>query len=405
MNEEEPGVRDVVVVEAVRSAVGRRKGGLSGFHSADLLGAVLAELVHRSGIDPAQVGQIIGGCGTQVGQQAGNITRTAWLGAGLPLTVAATTVDAQCGSAQQSVNLAASLVASGVVDCAVGCGVEVMSGVPMGSNYGVPGTGKPYSAAYREHYRPGTQFQGAELIAQQWGLTRDDVDAFAYESQHRGGQAVEAGTFDAQIVALDAPVLDEEGKPTGQTTRIARDEGPRPTTREALAALKPVVREGDRVVPAGGVHTAGNSSQISDGAAAVLVMSADVAKRANLRARARIVDACLIGSDPTLMLTGPIDATRLLLDRAGLSVGDIDTFEINEAFASVVLAWQAELSPDPATVNPHGGAIALGHPIGATGAILLTKALAELERTSGRYGLVSMCCGGGLGTGTLLERL
>jgi acetyl-CoA C-acetyltransferase len=398
-------LRDVVVVDAVRSAVGRRKGGLAGYHSADLLGAVLAELVRRTGIDAARVGQVIGGCGTQVGQQAGNVTRTAWLGAGLPLSVAATTVDAQCGSAQQSVNLAASLVASGVVDCAIGCGVEVMSGVPMGSNYGVPGTGKPYSSAYREHYRPGSQFQGAELIAQKWGLTREDTDAFAVESQRRGGEAVGSGVFDDQIVGLDAPELDDEGTPTGGTRHVARDEGPRETTRESLAGLKPVVKEGDKVVPAGGVHTAGSSSQISDGAGAVLVMRADVAEREGLRARARIADACLIGSDPTLMLTGPIDATRLLLDRAGLGVGDIDTFEINEAFASVVLAWQAELSPDPARVNPHGGAIALGHPIGATGAVLVTKALAELERAEGRYGLVSMCCGGGLGTGTLLERV
>jgi acetyl-CoA C-acetyltransferase len=396
---------DVVVVGAVRSAVGRRKGGLAGFHSADLLGAVLAELVRRTGVDPARVGQVIGGCGTQVGQQAGNVTRTAWLGAGLPLTVAATTVDSQCGSAQQSVNLAAALVASGVVDCAIGCGVEVMSGVPMGSNYGVPGTGKPYSATYREHYRPVSQFQGAELIAAKWGITREDTDSFAEESQRRGGAAVADGIFDEQIVGLDAPVLDEDGKPTERTHRVARDEGPRPTTREALAGLKAVVKEGDRVVPAGGVHTAGSSSQISDGAAAVLVMRADVAERLGLRARARLVDSCLIGSDPTLMLTGPIDATRLLLERSGLGVDDVDTFEINEAFASVVLAWQSELSPDPARVNPHGGAIALGHPIGATGAILITKALADLERTGGRYGLVSMCCGGGLGTGTLLERL
>lgn len=398
-------MHEVVVVDAVRSAVGRRNGGLSGFHSADLLGAVLAELVNRSGVDPATVGQVIGGCGTQVGQQAGNVTRTAWLGAGLPLTVAATTVDSQCGSAQQAVNLAVSLVASGVVESAIGCGVEIMSGVPMGSNYGVQGTGKPYSAAYRDHYRPGTQFQSAELIAQKWGFSRDDLEGFAIESQRRGGEAVSGGVFDSQVVALDAPVLGDDRAPTGETALVARDECPRPTTREALAGLKPVVKVGDRAVPAGGAHTAGTSSQISDGAGAVLVMRADLAERLGLRARARFVQACLVGSDPTLMLTGPIDATRLLLERAGLAVDDVDTFEINEAFASVVLAWQAELSPDPAKVNPLGGAIALGHPIGGTGAILLTKALFELERTGGRYGLVSMCCGGGLGTGTLIERL
>jgi acetyl-CoA C-acetyltransferase len=210
-------MHEVVVIEAVRSAVGRRNGGLSGFHSADLLGAVLTEVLRRSGIDPATVGQVIGGCGTQVGEQAGNLTRTAWLGAGLPWTVAATTVDAQCGSSQQAVNLAASLVASGAVDCAIGCGAEIMSGVPMGSNYGVPGTGKPYSAAYREHYRPGTQFQGAELIAQKWGLSRDDLEEFAVESQRRGREAVTGGLFDTQIVPLPAPVLGDDRTPTGET--------------------------------------------------------------------------------------------------------------------------------------------------------------------------------------------
>jgi acetyl-CoA C-acetyltransferase len=396
---------DVVIVEAVRSPIGRRGGGLSTFHSADLLAGVLKELIDRSGIDPNEVGQVIGGCVSQVGMQAFNIARTAWLTAGLPISAAATTVDSQCGSSQQATNLATSLVASGVVDVAVACGVEVMSRVPMGSSMGQD-VGKAVPKSYFSRYQWTSQFQGAELIAQKWGLTRDDLDQFGLDSQQRAAQAWAEGRFDTQIVGLDAPDLGEDGKPTGTSHHVARDEGLRETTLEGLGSLKAVVGPNDPVVgAAGGFHTAGTSSQISDGAAAVLVMTKEKADALGLRPRARIVDTCLVGSDPVLMLTGPIDATQRLLERTGLSIDDIDVTEINEAFASVVLAWERELKPDHATVNPNGGAIALGHPLGGTGAILTTKALHELERTDGEHALITMCCGGGLGTGTILQRV
>jgi len=397
-------MREVVIVEAVRSPIGRRGGELSTMHSVDLLAAVQRELIDRSGIDPAEVGQVVGGCVSQVGMQGFNITRTAWLTAGLPISVAATTVDSQCGSSQQATNLATSLVSAGVVDAAVACGVEVMSRVPMGSSLG-QGVGKAVPKSYFSRYQWTSQFQGAELIAEKWGITRDDLDAFGLRSQERAAEAWAEGRFEGQIVEIDAPDLDDEGKPTGTTHHVSRDGGLRETTLEGLAGLKTVVPVGDAVIPAGGRHTAGTSSQISDGAGAVLVMTAEKAEALGLRPRARIVDTCLVGSDPVLMLTGPIDATQHLLARTGLSMDDIAVTEINEAFASVVLAWQDELKPDPDTVNPNGGAIALGHPLGGTGAILTTKALHELERVDGRYGLVTMCCGGGLGTGTILERL
>ena len=392
-----PNAAEVVIVDAVRSPIGRRGGGLSTMHPADLLGVVLGELVSRSGIDPAEVGQVVGGCVSQVGEQSFNIARTAWLAAGLPLSVAATTVDSQCGSSQQATNLAASLVGAGAVDTAVACGVEVMSRVPLGSNV-KNGPGRAIPKTYFGRYEYTTQFEGAERIADKWGLTRGDADAFGLRSQQRAARAWNEGRFDRELVAVDAPDLDEEGKPSGTTHRVDRDEGLRETSLEALAGLKAVARED-------GVHTAGSSSQISDGAGAVLMMTAARAGELGLRPRARVLDQCLVGVDPVLMLTGPIDATHHLLQRNGLTMGDIDAVEINEAFASVVVAWERELNPDPETVNPNGGAIALGHPLGGTGAILTTKALHELERIDGTYGLVTMCCGGGLGTGTLIERL
>jgi acetyl-CoA C-acetyltransferase len=388
---------EVVIVEAVRSPIGRRGGGLSTFHSVDLLAAVQRELVDRSGIDPAEVGQVVGGCVSQVGMQGFNVTRTAWLTAGLPISVAATTVDSQCGSSQQATNLATSLIGSGVVDVAVACGVEVMSRVPMGSSMGVD-VGKAVPKSYFSRYEWTTQFEGAERIAEKWGISRDDVDRFALQSQQWGARAWAEGRYDTQIVPLDAPDLGEDGKPTGTTHRVERDEGLRETTLEGLAGLKPVARPD-------GVHTAGSSSQISDGAAAVLLMTREKADALGLKPRARIVDTCLVGTDPVLMLTGPIDATHRLLERTGMSMDDIDVTEINEAFASVVLSWMKELNPDPATVNPNGGAIALGHPLGGTGAILTTKALHELERIDGTNALITMCCGGGLGTGTLIQRV
>jgi acetyl-CoA C-acetyltransferase len=389
---------DVVIVEAVRTPIGRRNGGLSTVHPADLLGTALNEVVGRSGIDPAEVEQVVGGCVSQVGEQSFNVTRTAWLSAGLPLGTAATTVDTQCGSSQQATNVASSLVGSGVVDVAIACGVELMSRVPIGSNSSKKlGLGVPIPKTYFPRYEFTSQFEGAERIADKWGITRRDTDEFGLLSQQRAARAWAEGRFDTQVVPVDAPDADDEGKPTGTTHHVARDEGLRDTSIEALAGLKPVARPD-------GVHTAGSSSQISDGAAALLMMTAAKAAELGLRPRARIIDTCLVGVDPILMLTGPIDATQRLLARTGTSLADIDLVEINEAFASVVLAWQRELGADLDRTNPNGGAIALGHPLGATGAFLMTKAVHELERIDGTRALVTMCCGGGLGTGTIIER-
>jgi len=390
---------DVVIVEAVRTPIGRRNGGLASVHPADLLATVLTEIVQRAGVDPAEVGQVVTGCVSQVGEQSFNVGRTAWLSAGLPLTTAATTVDTQCGSSQQATNLATSLVGSGVVDVAIACGVELMSRVPIGSNSSKKlGLGVPIPKTYFGQYEFTSQFEGAERIADKWGVSRADTDEFGLASQQRAAKAWAEGRFDTQVVPVDAPDVDEEGKATGSTHHVARDEGLRDTTIEALAGLKPVARPD-------GVHTAGNSSQISDGASAVLMMTADKAAALGLTPRARVVDTCLVGVDPVLMLTGPIDATQRLLERTGMTIGDIDLFEVNEAFASVVLAWQREVGADLDRTNPNGGAIALGHPLGATGGFLMTKALHELERSDTSTALVTMCCGGGLGTGTIIERL
>jgi acetyl-CoA C-acetyltransferase len=390
---------DVVIVEAVRTPVGRRGGGLSSVHPADLLAAAQKAAVERSGIDPAAIGQVVTGCVSQVGEQAFNIGRTAWLSAGLPQSVANTTVDTQCGSSQQATNLATALVAGGVVDVALASGVEVMSRIPIGSSGRKDlGLGIPIPKTYFPLYEMTSQFEGAERIADKWGITREDTDRFGFLSQQNAAQAWAEDRFGTQIVPVEAPDVDEEGKPTGSTHTVSRDEGLRETSLEKLAELKPVARPD-------GVHTAGSSSQISDGAAAVLLMTAERAAELGLTPKARIVDTCLVGVDPVLMLTGPIDATQRLFERTGLTAADIDVAEINEAFASVVLAWQKELGFTPEQTNPNGGAIALGHPLGGTGAVLMTKALHELERTGGRYGLVSMCCGGGIGTGTIIERL
>jgi acetyl-CoA C-acetyltransferase len=389
---------EVVVVDAVRTPVGKRNGGLAGVHPADLLGDALTALFERTGADPAEVGQTVGGCVSQVGEQSFNIARTAWLAAGFPMNTAATTVDTQCGSSQQAANLAASLVSSGVVDMAVACGVESMTRIPIGSNSSKKlGFGVPIPKSYFGRYELTSQFEGAERIAEKWGITREDTDAFGLRSQQLAAKAWSEGRFDTQITAVDGPVLDAEGNQTGETRRVTKDEGLRDTTLEALSALKPVARPD-------GVHTAGTSSQISDGAAALLLTTPEKASKLGLTPKARVVAQCLVGVDPVLMLTGPIDATNLLLERTGLGIDDIDLFEINEAFASVVLAWEREVKADPDRVNLNGGAIALGHPLGGTGVVLLTKALHELERSGGTRALVSMCCGGGLGTGTLLER-
>jgi acetyl-CoA C-acetyltransferase len=391
---------EVVVVEAVRSPVGRRNGSLSAMPATELLGDVQAALVARSGIDPSIVGHVVGGCVGQLGYQSGNVTRNAWLAAGLPLEVPGVTVNTQCGSSQEAVTLSHALVASGLVDVAVACGVETMSMIPMGSTAPAdPDYGQPRGARYVDHYEPTTQFEGAERIAERWGITRDDADAFAKRSQDLAARAWAEDRFGSQVVPIDAPAVDDAGQVIGRK-QLARDEGMRDTTLEGLAKLR--LNMPDR---ARAVHTAGNSSQISDGAGAVLLTTPERAAELGLRPRARLAASVLVGSDPELMLTGPIPATAALLQRTGLALDDIDLFEINEAFASVVLAWQRETGADLDKVNVNGGAIALGHPLGGTGSILVTKILNELERTGGRYGLVSMCCGGGLGTGTILERL
>ncbi|MEY4176173.1 MAG: hypothetical protein RI900_3338 [Actinomycetota bacterium] len=390
---------NIVIVDAVRTPIGKRNGGLSTLHPAEVLANVQKAIIERTGIDPAAVDQVVGGCVSQVGEQAFNVTRTAWLSAGLPLTTAATTVDTQCGSSQQATNLATALVGSGVVDVALACGVEVMSRIPIGSNGNKNlGLGVPIPRTYFERYEMTSQFEGAERIAEKWGITRDDTDAFGLRSQQLAIQAWNEDRFSGQYIEVQAPDRNEDGSLADTFHTVSRDEGLRETTLEKLASLKPVAREN-------GVHTAGNSSQISDGASAVLLMTEEKAAALGLKPRARVVDTCNVGVDPILMLTGPIDATQRLLARTGLSIDDIDVFEINEAFASVVLAWQKEVGADPAKVNPNGGAIALGHPLGGTGGFLVTKALYELERSGGRYGLISMCCGGGLGTGTIIERL
>jgi acetyl-CoA C-acetyltransferase len=392
-------VREVVVVEAVRTPFGKRNGGLSGMHSIELLGLVQRAALDRAGLDPARVDQVVAGCVAQVGMQAFNIGRGAWLTAGLPIGTPATTIDAQCGSSQQAVNLGHSLIASGAANVVLACGVEVMSTVKLGSTVPRDGSlGKPVTKNYWKHHEYTSQFEGAERMAAKWGITRADTDAFGKLSQDRAAAAQASGAYDSQLVPVEAPVLGEDRAPTGETHTVTRDEGVRETTLEKLATLKPSGRED-------GVHTAATSSQISDGASAVLLMSAEAASAAGLTPLAAVIGTALVGTDPVLMLTGPIDATRKLLDEHKLAMSDIDLVEINEAFASVVLAWERELKPDMATVNPNGGAIAHGHPLGGTGAGLVAKAVHELVRGGGEHALVTMCCGGGLGTGTLLRRI
>ncbi|MBW2274748.1 MAG: steroid 3-ketoacyl-CoA thiolase [Deltaproteobacteria bacterium] len=384
----------VYIVEAARSPIGRRGKSLSTVHPVDLLGAVQAGLIERAGIPAAEVGQIVGGCVGQVGDQSFNIARQAWLSAGLPLEVAATTVDAQCGSAQQAISLAAGLIGSGQEEVAVGCGVESMSRVGMGANFA---GGNPMPASYLENYAIGTQFTGAQRLAEKWGVTREDCDRFGVRSQDLAIAAWNEGRYEREVVPIVAPLVDEAGQPTGDTQTVTRDEGLRETNLEKVASLEPV--------PGNELHTAATASQVSDGAAAVLLASEAGAKRLGLTPRARIVTTTLVGVDPVVMVEGPIPATEKVMAQTGLSLSDMDVVEINEAFASVVLAWERALKPDMSKVNPNGGAIAIGHPVGCTGARLITSALHELERCGGRYGLITMCCGGGLGTATIIERL
>jgi acetyl-CoA C-acetyltransferase len=384
--------KPVVVAAAVRTAIGRRGGALSQVHPARLLGAVQRAALDRAGVEPSLVGQVIGGVVTQVGEQAYDLARTAWLAEGLPQEVPASTVDAQCGSSQQALTLAAGLVGSGITDVVLACGVESMSRIPIGSNFGKDlGLGRPVPKEYRRHYEFLNQFQAAERIAERYGIDRDRADRFGYLSQQRAAAAWAQGRFDGQLVT--AAGATEDGEPVS----LARDEGLRETSPEQLAGLKPVVP--------GGIHTAGTASQISDGASAVLLMAEDRAAELGLTPLARILDTLLVGVDPVTMLLGPHAAVPAILERNGLTLDDIATMEVNEAFASVVLSFADEVKADPEKINPNGGAIALGHPLGATGCVLVTKAVHELTRTGGRYGLVTMCCGGGLGTASLLERL
>jgi acetyl-CoA C-acetyltransferase len=374
-----------VIAEAARTPIGKRGGGLSGLHAAEILGVALTGLIERAGIAAAEVEQVAGGCVTQAGEQSNNITRTAWLHAGLPFTAGCLTLDAQCGSAQQAAHLIAGLIAADAISVGIACGVEAMSRVPLRSNVGVD-VGSPRPSSWDIDLP--NQFVAAERIAARRGLTRWDLDRFGLRSQTLAQTAWTFGWFDREVVPVKVPGLAET---------VDRDEGLRSTHIDALAGLKPVVE--------GGLHTAGTSSQISDGAAAVLLVSADRAASLGLRPRARIVAQCLIGAEPYYHLDGPIDATRRVLSRAGMSIGDIDLFEVNEAFASVVLSWMSVLEPDPDRVNVNGGAIALGHPVGSTGARLLTSALHELERRDAGTALITMCAGGAMSTATIIERL
>ncbi len=394
-------MREVVIVEAGRSPIGKKNGSLANTHPADILGPVMMETIKRAGVYSADVGQVIGGCINKVGAQAMNVTRTAWLSHGGAEEVAASTVDSQCGSSQHAVNLGYSLVASGVEDVVLACGVENMSVLPIGSDAvagAKAGFGKPVSRSYFEHYEFTSQFEGAERMADKYGISRDDTDGFGLQSQERAAQAIAEGRFETQIIPVEAPVVDEEGKKTGEMITVTRDEVPRDTSLEQLANLKPVARED-------GVHTAGSSSQIADGASAVLLMSADKAAELGCTPMAKVSQTALVGCDPVLMLEGPIPATERVLEGEGISIEDVDVFEVNEAVASVVLSGAKTVGAEMDRVNPNGGAIALGHPLGGTGCFLTTKAVHELQRTGGQYGLIAMCCGGGLGTGTLIERV
>ena len=384
--------REVVIVEAVRTPIGRghpEKGYYRDTHPNELLGRCFTELIERAGIDATEVEDVIAGCVQQIGEQSFNVARNAWLQAGLPIEAAATTVDRQCGSAQQAVNFAAALIAAGVHDVVIGSGVEHLGHIPMGVTFGlVDQVGTPFPPALMEKYDLVPQGLSAELVADRWEIPRSELDELALRSHRLAHRATEEGRFEREIVPFQ----------TNGATRCV-DQGIRPdTSLEALAQLKPAFKPDGKV-------TAGTSSQISDGAAALLLMAREKADALGLRPRARIVDQTTVGVDPVIMLTGPIPATRKLLERNRMTIGDIDLIEVNEAFAPVVAAWRRELAPDMDRVNVNGGAMALGHALGSTGARLLTTLLHELERCGGETGLVTMCCGGGLGTGTLIQRM
>src|SRR3954468_14127113 len=384
--------REVVIVEAVRTPIGRghpEKGYYKDVHANALLAKAYSEVIERAGIDPSEVEDVVAGCVQQLGEQGFNIARNAWLQAGLPVETPATTVDRQCGSAQQAVNFAAALIAAGVHDAAIGSGVEHMGHIPMGVGFKwVDDVGSPWPEELMNRYNLVPQGISAEMIADKWEIPRSELDEIGVRSHANAHRATEEGRFERETIPFQV-----------NGDRHVTDQGIRPgTTLEKLSELKPAFKEDGKV-------TAGNASQISDGAAAVLLMERKKAEALGLKPRARIVDQPTVRVDPVTMPTGPIPATRKILERNKMSVGDIDLFEVNEAFASVLAAWRRELEPDMDRVNVNGGAIALGHPLGSTGARLITTLLHELERSDKEVGLVTMCCGGGLGTGTLIQRI
>src|SRR5579872_2927658 len=379
-----------MIVGAVRSPVGKRGGTLAGVHPAELLGGIQTALLDRAGLAPAEVEQVIGGCVTQAGEQSSNITRTAWLHAGLPPQAGALTLDAQCGSAQQAAHLVAGLIAADAIGIGIACGVEAMSRIPLRAAVGTD-IGSPRPAGWDIDLP--NQYVGAERIAVRRGRTREQTDAWGLRSQELARDAWTQGRFDREVVPVKAPVL----QAGGETRVVDRDEGLRETSLAALARLTPVIE--------GGLHTAGTSSQISDGAAAVLLAAADRARALGLRPRARIVAQCLTGAETYYHLDGPVQATERVLARSGMTIGDIDLFEVNEAFASVVLSWLSVHRADPDRVNVNGGAIAIGHPVGSTGARLLTTALHELQRRDASTALITMCAGGAMATATIIERV
>src|SRR5829696_7553339 len=385
------GGREVVIVEAARTPIGRghpEKGYYKDLHPSNLLAKVYSELFERSGLDPAETGDVVTGCAQQFGEQGVNIGRNAWLEAGLPIETPATTIDRQCGSAQQAVNFAAALIATGVHDVAVGSGVEHMGHISFAAGYEVMKEhGSPFSEELSERYNLIPQGLSAEMIADKWEIPRSELDELGLRSQQLASKATEEGRFEREIIPFAV----------NGDTHVA-DQGLRETSLEGLAGLKPAFKEDGKI-------TAGNSSQVSDGAAGVLLMAREKADALGLTPRARIFDQTTVGVDPVIMLTGPIPATRKLLERNGMIVNDVDLFEINEAFSSVVAAWRRELDPDMDRVNVNGGALALGHPLGSSGARLITTILHELERSDSELGLVTMCTAGGTGTGTILQRV
>jgi acetyl-CoA C-acetyltransferase len=391
-------MREAVIVEAVRTPIARGKqivGELSGVHAATLLAKSYQGVIERAGLSYEDIEQVYAGCVTQAGEQSNNLARNAWLSMGKNYTTGAATIDAQCGSAQVANHLMSALVRSGQIDIGIASGVEAMSRVGLGANaYNGPGF---FQTADWPWDSTPDQFSSVERIVKNRGFSRQDVDEFACESQRRAKVAWDEGRFDREIIHVDAPVLGEDGKPTGEMRKVTRDQGLRETTMEALANLKPVAE--------GGVHTPGNASQISDGSAAVLWMSAEEAKARGLKPRARILSGVMTGADPYYLLDGPVNATEKLFKKTGMNMGDIDLFEINEAFAAVVLSWAQVYKADMSKVNVNGGAIAMGHPVGSTGARLITTALHELERQDKTTALIAMCCGASVGTGTIIERI